>query len=505
MRVAIRTDASIATGAGHVTRCAALAAALRLAGADVVFVCREQPGDLRAWLAGMDFEVLTLSSAACSWQADAQATMAALEHRAPDWLVVDHYELDARWEAAARRVAPAIMVIDDLADRAHDADLLLDQNLRQQPDVRYDALVPGRCVRLLGPGYALLRPEFRAVRAHQAARSGGVARLLCFFGGADAGNETGKALDALALLGAHGLAVDVVVGAANPHRDLLAQRCAAMEGVRYHCQTPDMARLMGAADLFLGAGGSAVWERCCVGLPGIAIAVAANQVAVAQAAAQAGALRYLGTSGEVSAARLADALAHLLASPATVRAMAACAMQLVDGHGADRVVERMQQICPVRIVLRDARADDECAVWEWRNAEQVRMASFDTAPIPADRHRTWFRAVLADPARHLLIAECDGAPVAVLRFDVGGQEAEVSVFVLPGLAGKGIGSAVLRAGTRWLRTRVPAVARVRAAIRSDNPASQAVFAKTGYRPCGGNVYQLALHAPALPEDVCKHE
>lgn len=500
MRVAIRADASVATGAGHVMRCAALAAALQAAGSSVLFVCRAQPGDLRAWLAAAGFEVLTLQPRDGSWQADAEATVAALADRAPDWLVVDHYGLDARWETALRRVAPAIMALDDLADRPHDADLLLDQNLAAQPDSRYAGLLPARCVTLLGPRFALLRPDFRAVRDAGAARSGAVGRLLCFFGGADAGNETGKALDALALLGEHGLAVDVVVGAANPHRDLLARRCEAGRGLRFHCQTGDMARLMGDADLFLGAGGSAVWERCCVGLPGIAVAVAANQVAVAQAAAQAGALCYLGASEEVSAARLADALAGLLGAPDAVRAMALRAAQLVDGLGAGRVAQRMREACPAPVVLRRACAADEGSIWEWRNAEPVRMASFDTAPIPADRHHAWFRAVLADPARHLLIAEREGAPIAVLRFDVAGQDAEVSVFVLPGLAGKGHGGAVLRAGERWLRGALPGIARVRAAIRSDNPASQAVFAKAGYRPCGGNVYQLALQAPASPVD-----
>src|SRR5690606_13678349 len=94
----------------------------------------------------------------------ADQTLAALGSRPPAWLVVDHYAIDARWHRHLRPACIHLLAIDDLADRNHDSDLLLDQNLGRGP-VDYQGLVPSRCTLLTGPKYALLRPQFRARRS----------------------------------------------------------------------------------------------------------------------------------------------------------------------------------------------------------------------------------------------------------------------------------------------------------------------------------------------------
>ena len=346
LSVAIRADASVAIGSGHVMRCAALATALRSRGAAVVFVCRSAPGDLLAWLDSAGFAVRALAPAVTGWEEDdAAATRAALAGIDPDWLIVDHYQLDARWEQSMRPAAGRILAIDDLADRPHECDVLLDQNLYLDSAARYAGRVPAACTRLLGPGYALLRPQFRRARALVKKRPSEVGRILLAFGGSDAGNETAKALRAIRLLDRSAMQVDVVVGAANPHRAALEQYCRTLHNVVLHCQVDDMARLMLGADLCVGAGGSTSWERCCVGLPTLAVAIAANQVEAARTLGKLGYVRFLGSADQISEQDIAQALVRAIADGAALQAMAQHGMKLVDGEGASRVAAFLAALC----------------------------------------------------------------------------------------------------------------------------------------------------------------
>lgn len=339
MKIAIRADASVAIGSGHVMRCAALADGLRERGAQVVFVCRTAPGDMGGWLAAAGFEVRMLPAAQWSWQDDAAQVLALLDGEAIDAIVVDHYGLDARWEEQAARIAP-VMAIDDLADRPHACELLLDQNLYDDGARRYDGLVPVACECLLGPRYALLRPQFADARSRRRPQHRKVERVLVCFGGSDAGNETAKGIEALRLLGG-GLAADVVIGGGNPHRRAIEQLCASLPWTRLLVQAEDMAQLMLDADLCIGAGGSTTWERCCVGLPGILVAVADNQVQAMRTLSRHGCVHFMGMASDVSARDLADAVAALMASPERLAALADNGLRLVDGEGVSRVAERL--------------------------------------------------------------------------------------------------------------------------------------------------------------------
>ncbi|MEH6873424.1 MAG: UDP-2,4-diacetamido-2,4,6-trideoxy-beta-L-altropyranose hydrolase [Candidatus Competibacter sp.] len=318
MRVAIRADASIQIGSGHVMRCLTLAEALRERGAEVHFVCRDLPGHLGGVLADKGYLVQWLPAPAAEgaaipahtahsawlgvpWAVDADQTRERLTGWPEiDWLIVDHYALDRAWESRLRPLVKRIMVIDDLADRPHDCDLLLDQNLYEGMEQRYAGLVPADCRLLLGPRYALLRPEFRKAREQLRQRDGVVRRILVFFGGADPTNETAKALRAIQRLERPDIAVDVVVGAANPHRAEIEALCAELPNASFHCQVANMAELMARADLAIGAGGSTVWERCALNLPSIIWVVAENQNKSIEYLAKSGLLISIGNYEEVN-------------------------------------------------------------------------------------------------------------------------------------------------------------------------------------------------------------
>jgi UDP-2,4-diacetamido-2,4,6-trideoxy-beta-L-altropyranose hydrolase len=227
--IVFRTDASVEIGSGHLMRCLTLADQLRGDGTEVAFICRDLPGGMFDLLDARGYRNARLDLAATSPRLqhdDARATIEALAQLFPggvDWLVVDQYELDAEWERLLRPLSRKLMVIDDLANRSHDCDLLLDQNYYRDLDSRYQGLVPEQCVTLLGPGYVLLRPEFTLARQRLRARDGIVRRILVFFGGSDPTNETEKVMAALRLLGRPDIDVDVVVGLANPSGTLFTR------------------------------------------------------------------------------------------------------------------------------------------------------------------------------------------------------------------------------------------------------------------------------------------
>jgi UDP-2,4-diacetamido-2,4,6-trideoxy-beta-L-altropyranose hydrolase len=350
-------------GMGHLMRCLSLANALAGDGTKAFFLLRSHAAALSGLIEGQGHAVGLLSDpdgrredAAASgtahiswlpttWQHDAEQTLEAIDRIGQiDWLIVDHYALDGQWERMQRRRAPRILAIDDLADRPHDCDILLDQNLVLEMDSRYRSRLPAGCKSLLGPRYALLRPEFAEYRKSMATRSGGICRILVCFGGSDPGNETARALSAIKNLASDGVTIDVAIGRSNPHAASIAGLCREMPRAELHHGADNMAELMKRADLAIGAGGVMSWERCCLGLPTIAVDIADNQTGALTALARAGAVVYLGSAPSVTGDQIAAAIRSMLGEPARARAMGEAAQALVDGQGTSRVREAMRLV-----------------------------------------------------------------------------------------------------------------------------------------------------------------
>jgi len=275
------------------------------------------------------------------WQVDAQQTVEALEEVVVDWLVVDHYALDRRWEARLRLNANKIMVIDDLADRAHDCDLLLDQNLVLGSRLRYAALVPSACECMLGPRYALLQPEYAELRPRAGRRDVAVRRILVFFGGSDQHNLTGLVISAFLALQRDSIAMDVVINSQSPHAVAIQELAHRYSYITIHHTLPSLAPLMLKADLAIGAGGVAAWERCCLGLPSLVVATGENQLPSCEALDHAGLIHYLGVKDDLTFDRLCVSMQALLDCADKRRRTFESGPELVDGRGADRVVERL--------------------------------------------------------------------------------------------------------------------------------------------------------------------
>ncbi|MCP4568412.1 MAG: UDP-2,4-diacetamido-2,4,6-trideoxy-beta-L-altropyranose hydrolase [FCB group bacterium] len=338
MNILIRTDSSHDIGSGHLMRCLTLADELRRAGAKIEFACRDLPGNLNRLIDEHGFLLLLLPENLPDQAADAAATQNVLKTaNSLDWIIVDQYDLDHTWHTLMRPQTEHIMVIDDMADRHHDCDLLLDQNLYNDYETRYDCLVPDRSLRLLGPQYALLRREFNTARQTLTEPSGRIARLLLFFGGPDPTGETVKAVEAVRMLGRSEIAVEIIIGAANCHREKITDLCADLPNGRLHVQVDNMAELMAHSDLALGAVGSTTWERCCLGLPTIFWATSDNEIELAESCRQLDIGLYLGHHHQVTPASLKKRLVEVLENPQRLREWSQKAAALVDGLGAKRV------------------------------------------------------------------------------------------------------------------------------------------------------------------------
>jgi UDP-2,4-diacetamido-2,4,6-trideoxy-beta-L-altropyranose hydrolase len=490
MKIAFRIDASMQIGTGHFMRCLTLADGLKKQGAQIRFISRNLPTHLIDMLTkkGMKYLSLSLDDAQesvdelahASWlgtsQAqDAQVTLQALADQTWDWIIVDHYALDERWERAVRGSCKKLMVIDDLADRQHDCDMLLDQNYYADMQTRYVSKVPTHCQLLLGPRYALLREEFRTLREKVKVRVGDVKKILVFFGGVDADNYSSLAMQALAELNSK-QQVDIVIGAQHPNREQIRQACIAY-GFICHIQTTRMAELMADADLAIGGGGTAIWERCCLGLPTLSLCVASNQRRQIENAAAVGLLYAPSDDGDLMGVLKRHILA-LLENASLLKHMSTTAMRIVDGRGVVRVTSVLSVS---DIEMRKASVSDSLKLFEWRNHPAIRSVSRSSGPIAWESHQLWLTTVLADKDRELLIGYIENEPVGVVRFDKEGDAAEVSIYLVPEGGFIGQGRSLLSSAEQWLKENRFDIKRVRASVLGGNEPSKRLFLGAKYR------------------------
>lgn len=488
-----RADASADIGGGHVVRCLTLAEAMVEAGWRCGFAVREGTLETVPALGRSGHEVQMLAQDPGSEPSE----MAGRWGGDVDWLVVDHYRRDAAFESACRPWARRIMAIDDLADRAHDCDLLLDQTLgREAAD--YAAHVPEACRLLLGPAYALVRPGFAPLRDSALARRatrGRIERILVSCGASDPHNATAVVLEGIARSGIEAQ-VDAVLGAGARHLAAVRRQIAQLpQTVRLHVDTPDMANLMLGADLAIGAGGTTSWERCCLGLPALIVITGPDQYRVAEALALAGCATVLGEVAELSADIVAESLARELSGKGLHAEAWRRASQICDGLGTSRALLSLLPDGRSRdgdsVRLRLAREDDEQGLLSWQQQPGVRRYARDPRPPTAHEHHQWLQQRLSSSHCRLMIVECGGDAAGMLRLDLIEDAArrdsyEVSILIAPEQQGRGLALAALGLVRVWLPD-----AELVAETLPGNVASQRLFEAAGYVPGEDGL----LHSP----------
>ncbi len=499
MRIAIRVDASLEIGSGHVMRCLTLAETLRDNGAEVMFICRPHVGNLNALIEARGFELAQLAAPNlkeagterpqyADWLGarqshDAMETVRAISRGGghADWVIVDHYAIESEWERTMRACANHIMVIDDLADRQHDCDLLLDQNLVAKLNERYQALVPAKSKILLGPRFALLQSNYASLHAQSTVRKGTIKRAIIYFGGADTQNLTALAIKAFSLEELRGIHLDVVSSAKNSNLAMIKALCSTHGKATLHIDLPSLAPVMQNADLAVGATGATSWERICLGLPALVVTLAENQQSIAQELHRLGAVVLLGDAHIVTQETLSTALQKQLRVEQSSVGLEEAFAQ-IDGKGALRVACALTSLMHEYsgLQLRNATVDDERLLFDWANDPETRSRSIATQLIEPAQHHIWFSRRIDNPDCKILIAENAAAsPVGYVRFEKDGAHWLISYAIGKAYRGVGLGRPMLEAGIDDLRIKIPTVS-LKALVQYDNSASRRIFEKLNF-------------------------
>jgi UDP-2,4-diacetamido-2,4,6-trideoxy-beta-L-altropyranose hydrolase len=419
-RVLVRADAGARIGAGHVLRAISLVEELVERGAEAIFATCTLPAELRSRVARtgsrhVDLGPLTGAGTAAgdgAWPASSQHDDLHLIEQGCgtpaefDITIVDHYGLDLTWEARARSFGGRVVVIDDLADRAHDCDVLVDQNwYGPHTAARYRALVPEGCLQLLGPRYAILQPDYRRLRANRRPVRWPPQEICVSYGGTDPTGESAKVLEALAdPLFAH-LEVEVAVGSPHAATNDLRSLVEARDRTQLHVALPTLAPLLASADLSLGASGAATWERLCLGVPGLVTTTSDRQAGVTAAFAEAGITHWIGSADEATPHRYREALVQRLAEPL------GDVLPLVDGFGAPRIAEALLPSPATALALRPAtEADLPTFLGDDPGTAAEGRCSLDGPALWRSRAAE-VRELLNGSSARVLVVELAGVPV----------------------------------------------------------------------------------------------
>ena len=328
----VKLEASPVIGGGHVFRCLSLASYFQTQGWDCSFLCTAETLKTVLALEQSAFDVIIADCVK-----PAPKDLGRLPHF--DLIVFDQYDVDAAYERLWRDYTDKIMVIDDLADRAHECDILLDQNYFPDMSSRYQGLVPRHALQLLGPQYALLRASFSQARKSVATRKQ-VNRIFVCFGATDPQDMSSVAVEALKDF--PGI-VDIVIGSNSPNLGRLKKSCMLRDYLILHVDAPEgeMIKLMSRAGIAIGAGGTMSWERCCLGLPTIVVTIADNQREVAKHLNDYGAIQYLGHGNGVQSSDLGEGVRNFIANPEIVSSLSDKALILCDGNGTKYVYDKL--------------------------------------------------------------------------------------------------------------------------------------------------------------------
>jgi UDP-2,4-diacetamido-2,4,6-trideoxy-beta-L-altropyranose hydrolase len=506
MIVVFRVDASLEIGSGHVLRCLTLADNISAEGGKCYFISREYPGHLAKLIEDKGYKVFLLPAPSnesvdpehdvlrhhnwlsVNWREDAEECYSILSTCQVDWLVVDHYALDYRWEKYIRNHARKVMVIDDLADRSHYCELLLDQTYGRKSN-SYDKLVPSECRKLIGSKYILLRREFNEYRntALSRRRNGCFKKLLISLGGGDKNNIASKVLISLPTnLLPKDLEITIVLGWGAQWLKNVKELASRLPWKVEVLESVDnMAELMASHDWAIGAAGSTSWERACLGIPTVMIVIADNQKLLAKNLQQSGVAYLLNFSELDNGQELARGISYLFDH---YEDMVLNSESICDGDGVSRVVNFMSQtksFSKTEVSLRNASHQDCELIYSWQQQPHVRAFSRNKSIPSLSEHKAWFTAKLDDPKTFFYLIEENKIPVGVVRLDPAGvdNQYEVSIYLCSGTEGRAIANQALQ----LLREFHPQID-ILATVLAGNIFSLRLFDRLGYQKIGEESY-----------------
>jgi len=468
-------------------RCLALAQAWKDSGGEVAFITTCESAGLLQRLSDEGFEAIQLDSHYPD-PGDWEATSQVLAAHPNAWAVLDGYHLDEAYQKQVKEAGHRLLVIDDMAHLEHYyADIVLNQNLHAN-QLHYSCEPYTQL--LLGPQYVLLRREFLQWQGWKREIPEMAHKVLVTLGGGDPDNVTLKVIRAMNNLKSKDLEVKVVIGPFNPHMVLLK------EAIRHSPFTiqllrsvANMPELMAWADVAISGGGSTCWEIAFLGLPNMILQLAENQRGIAEGLDSRGVGLNARWYAEISELDLAQALKTLMFNPARRKTMSEEGQKLVHGTGTDKVVSVMHKVAQSALLsdylqVRPARFEDVELLWRWTNDQMMRANSFQSDPIPYNKHIKWYQEKLQSPNTRIWILELDQEPAGQVRYDrVDTHEAVISFSIAADYRGKGISTKALVL-TAGMACRELGVKRLKGVVFLSNEASRHAFAKAGFQCIG---------------------
>ncbi len=503
MHVAFRVDANESIGTGHLHRCLNIAEEFRSRGHRVSLLTRNSSflettiaRESKIELRGLDQGVVTYSTGepgtVTPWSeiiSDAQESASILNEIGADVIAVDHYSLDDQWlGVVANRSSCRSLVIDDLGRAWPTADFLLDSAIGSE--LRYPGRSPSS-KSMFGPAFAPLHASYK-VEPDDPIDDGSTTRVVVFFGGVDEPNATGLTLRELRQLRDESLSVKVIVGAQNKHRDELRREFSST-GFDFVPPAVSMRTHLENVHISLGAGGTTTWERLRMGVPGITVAIAENQVDMSRSLDHKGCIRYLGRVAELRRGVVARTVRQLIDDRELREQMKLKGQVLVDGSGTSRIAETIAPSPLNSLKLRRCQASDCMTLFRWVNDPVVRRSSLNSNNVEWSSHRSWFRSMITDRDRLTLIGELIGMPVGQIRFDRTGGRIRLSYSIEETQRGKGLGSWIVEAGLRSLRSQWSDP--VFAEVQAENLASMKVFQSLGWQVTGSTLPGVVVFEP----------
>tara|TARA_B100000780_G_scaffold148181_1_gene103549 strand:- start:213 stop:1724 length:1512 start_codon:yes stop_codon:yes gene_type:complete len=492
MLVYFRTDLSLKIGTGHAIRCLALSKSLQKKGIETRFIFRDYLDGTRPQIEKLFRKPLFIESEAKEkrgiinneyrWnnktlKQDAIATRRLLQNKDIDWLIVDHYSINREWEKVVKKEVKNILVIDDLGDRDHLCDVLLDSNSNPLAHSIYKKRVNKSTDLLLGNKYALLDPNFSKARSNLRKKNFKKPNILIFFGGIDLNEYTLQAVEAVNMLDMNISSVDVVVGGSYANKKALRLLCKKYE-FRLHIQTKKMHELMANADISIGSGGSATWERCCVGLPSIVFAAAENQKDIIYHASRKG-LIFSPSNKESFNFFIRKHLISFITNEPLLEFMSNNCLEAIDGQGSNRVANLL---IGKTLQVRNVDLKDTKNIFNWRNDPLIRNVSRKKNIIKFSDHMAWMNKIISSDQNAFLIVEKNKEAVGVVRYDMSELNiAEVSIYLVPKEIGKGLGKSVLLKADEWFKSHYPDIKIINANVLSSNSKSIHLFESANYK------------------------
>lgn len=480
----IRADASSTIGVGHVMRCIALAQAWQASGGEAVFCSRELPSFLSDRLKDEGFQTAEIHNAMGSLQ-DANDLVNIARKLAATAVVLDGYQFDSEYQRYLGDNDFVTLLVDDCAELpAYYTDFVLNQNLgavasRYAGVAKYSEL-------LLGTEFALIRKEFTRHKQKERSEYKSPYKVLVTLGGADPTNATQTVIDGLKRAVKHEWEARVIVGGLHPSHRTFTELMRQDARFEILSNVQDMAEQYAWADIVVAAGGGSNWEMCYFGLPRIVVVIAENQRSIAQNLEESGIALNLGDSVSLNTDRIACALATMLESPRSMSQASRKAIALIDGNGANRIVQHLMGSSATSLTtpsslsransglkFRKAKMSDWATLLNWRNDAASRQFSRNHDRVSAPTHRAWLRACLRNCHRRLLIAEIGGELVGTVRIDYE-DPAEISWTVAPHARGRGFGKLIVHSILEDFDAPIKAV------ITKDNLPSRRIAESAGF-------------------------